>query len=227
MNAISHVLPAKASHYYTTVQDVNEVHFVGCVASNPLQRQELPEAYPTAPDIPAAASSSAAPPPTTIPALPAVCAAGGLEDPDDSLPPHTPEHAPLLPKADDPTSPPAMQPPRPSLTTAVGTALAGAPLAAPCLHYGSLRIRRRIFGYHKCWTHTGQIFDTCPLSYPPQEYGTSGFWLDVPTPIRDAVLRRGRNFYSGLHAVLHTALQLLPLYVAADLWDISGVTVDR
>ena len=133
--------------------------------------------------------------------------------------PSTPPHRPVdCGKAEDAPSPGFRRHrTHTNLGSAMGTAVTGTALHNACIHYGWLRVRKRVYGYHKCWTATGRIFETHPLSYPPQEYGTSGFFAGHP---RHGAGRGGAapglNFFAGLHSVLHTVLQLLPLHVVVD-----------
>ena len=91
------------------------------------------------------------------------------------------------------------------------------------LKYGRLKVTERIVGFQKRSIATQELLSAHELELPPQIFETTGFWIEIPGGINQAVEQAEGHFMGGLHAVEHAVISIFPLYVLCDRNDIGGI----
>jgi DEAD/DEAH box helicase domain-containing protein len=89
---------------------------------------------------------------------------------------------------------------------------------------GRLKVTVRIREYQKKRLFGGEPISTHPLSVPPLQFETIGFWIELPGAFAPAVTARGLHFMGGLHAVEHAMIGLFPLLAIAERGDVGGIS---
>ena len=95
------------------------------------------------------------------------------------------------------------------------------------IRFGRLKVTERITGYKKRSLSGQELISTHPLDLPPQIFETTGFWIEIPPAIRDAVQQQELHFMGGIHATEHASIAIFPLFVLSDRNDIGGICFDR
>jgi DEAD/DEAH box helicase domain-containing protein len=93
--------------------------------------------------------------------------------------------------------------------------------------YGQIQVTEQVVGYRRKQLLSDLVLGEEALDFPPRSFATAALWFDVPGAARDEVLREGRDFHGGLHAVEHAAIGILPLFAMCDRQDIGGLSTPR
>ncbi len=88
----------------------------------------------------------------------------------------------------------------------------------PGVWLGRVTITDQVVGFAKKRYLTEAVLDEVPLELPPITYPTEAIWFH-PSQLEDPGLMAG-----GIHALEHTLIGLLPLFVLAERSDIGGVS---
>ena len=86
---------------------------------------------------------------------------------------------------------------------------------------GRVQVTLSVSGFVKRWQKTGEIFEEVPLRMPHHTYCTRACWLDLPESSSAEIARAGLEIDSGLHAVAHAVLAVLPLRLACEAGDLG------
>lgn len=65
----------------------------------------------------------------------------------------------------------------------------------------------------------GELLELCDaeVPLPPYQFETRGLWIDLPTALRDDVIKQGGMFARGaLHAIEHALIALAPISVLCE-----------
>jgi len=68
--------------------------------------------------------------------------------------------------------------------------------------------------------------DQHPLTLPPLNFPSIGFWFTVPSTISTRIHDMGLDFAGGLHAIEHAIIAISPLHAMCDPRDLGGVSTD-
>ncbi|HXF92641.1 MAG TPA: DEAD/DEAH box helicase [Nitrospiraceae bacterium] len=90
------------------------------------------------------------------------------------------------------------------------------------IHWGCLRMTRRVVGYDKRGLFDGTRLSRHALELPASVFETEGLWIGIDPETRAAIASRGYDLGGSLHAVEHAAISCLPLFVLCDKGDIGG-----
>lgn len=66
--------------------------------------------------------------------------------------------------------------------------------------------------------------DQLPLSLPPLNFPSIGFWFTIPSDISSHIIESGLDFAGGLHAIEHAMIAVSPLHAICDPRDLGGVS---
>lgn len=68
--------------------------------------------------------------------------------------------------------------------------------------------------------------DQLPLSLPPLNFPSIGFWFTVPSSIASSIHQQGLDLAGGLHAIEHAIIAISPLHAMCDPRDLGGVSTE-
>jgi len=73
-------------------------------------------------------------------------------------------------------------------------------------HYGIVQVVLKVDGYRKLRLGSGETFEYGECSFPPLEYETQGFWIDLPTQLIQQYRGQEERMQSSIHALNHVLL---------------------
>ena len=79
------------------------------------------------------------------------------------------------------------------------------------------------YNAYRLMLHNKQI-DQLPLSLPPLNFPSIGFWFTIPSDISSRIRESGLDFAGGLHAIEHAMIAVSPLHAICDPRDLGGVS---
>ena len=88
---------------------------------------------------------------------------------------------------------------------------------------GPVRVIEEVASYVRKRYRTGAILDERPLDLPPERFETQAAWWSLAPETAAQVVAAGR-FASGMHALEHTLIGLLPAFVLCERADVGGVS---
>ncbi|TBH21435.1 DEAD/DEAH box helicase [Thermus thermamylovorans] len=83
---------------------------------------------------------------------------------------------------------------------------------------GKVVLRERVVAYVKKRFFTGSVLEEVPLSLPEISFPTEALWFHPPEAVPP------HQIPGGIHALEHTLIGLLPLFVLAERQDIGGLS---
>ncbi|MDM7323818.1 MAG: DEAD/DEAH box helicase, partial [Thermus sp.] len=83
---------------------------------------------------------------------------------------------------------------------------------------GQVVLRERVVAYAKQRFFTGSVLEEVPLELPEITFPTEALWFHPPSVIPP------HQIPGGIHALEHTLIGLLPLFVLAERQDIGGIS---
>ena len=87
--------------------------------------------------------------------------------------------------------------------------------------WGDVVVRQVLYGYYKFRERTLHLFETVEFFMPPVEYGTRGFWVEIPPETKRRLEAEGRDFLAGMHGATHAIKSAVPLHILCDPGDID------
>ncbi|BCL79669.1 helicase [Ktedonobacteria bacterium brp13] len=94
------------------------------------------------------------------------------------------------------------------------------------LHTGRVIITRIVEGYVKRYTGNHTLMETHGLEETLSvELDTKAVWMVIPDLVIEALQLKGYDPAGALHAVEHSMIALLPLFVLGDRRDVGGVSI--
>ena len=97
----------------------------------------------------------------------------------------------------------------------------GEPARGDGVHVGRVRVIDEVTGYVRKRYRTGSVLDERPLDLPALSYETRAVWVPLAGE-RDAV--PADLLPSAMHALEHTMIGLLPVFVLCERADVGGVS---
>ena len=88
---------------------------------------------------------------------------------------------------------------------------------------GKVRVVHEASSYVRKRYRTGTILEERALDLPPESYDTQATWLTLAEEARTAGIAPG-DVPSGMHALEHTMIGLLPAFVLCERADVGGVS---
>ncbi len=92
------------------------------------------------------------------------------------------------------------------------------------INRGKLMITEHVLGFRRKDIYSRKLISEHLLELPPNEFKTSGVWIEVEDWIMREISEAGFGPAGGLHALEHTAIAALPLYALCDRRDLGGVS---
>lgn len=89
------------------------------------------------------------------------------------------------------------------------------------VHYGTVQVVQKVFGYVKMWIRNGQIFEHGECSLPPLEYETTAVWFDLPMRIKAELEAEDICPVASMHAANHLLVSIGPLRGHCDACDLG------
>lgn len=93
------------------------------------------------------------------------------------------------------------------------------------LFWGKLRIREEVIGYEKRLNYNSALMGRVELDLPPLIFSTEGFWLTIPSTLKEQIEAQKLHFMGGIHGLEHLLIGLLPLLVLSDRNDFGGISL--
>lgn len=93
----------------------------------------------------------------------------------------------------------------------------------PGTSVGPVRVVEEVGSYVRKRYRTGAILDERPLDLPPERFETQAVWWSLAPEVEGRVVPPAR-FASGMHALEHTLIGLLPAFVLCERADVGGVS---
>ncbi|MBI5633221.1 MAG: DEAD/DEAH box helicase [Nitrospirae bacterium] len=90
--------------------------------------------------------------------------------------------------------------------------------------WGRLRIVQKVMGYDTKRVSDNKWISTTPLQLPDHVFETEGLWVVLDREIEREIEARGFDLGGTIHAVEHTAIACMPLFVLCDSGDIGGLS---
>lgn len=88
---------------------------------------------------------------------------------------------------------------------------------------GPVRVVSELSSYVRKRYRTGTILEERPLDLPPERFATQAAWLSLAPEAAGTVVAPAR-FPSGMHALEHSMIGLLPAFVLCERADVGGVS---
>ena len=90
--------------------------------------------------------------------------------------------------------------------------------------WGRLRIVQKVMGYDTKRVSDNKWISTTPLELPDHIFETEGLWIVLDRETEREIEARGFDLGGTIHAVEHTAIACMPLFVLCDRGDIGGLS---
>ena len=97
------------------------------------------------------------------------------------------------------------------------------PMAGFLAKFGRLKVSSQVVGYEKIRVGDQLVLSRHSLEAPVQHFETTGFWLELESPFKKALRRRGCHYMGSIHAVEHAMKSLFPLLALSNRTDVGGI----
>lgn len=87
---------------------------------------------------------------------------------------------------------------------------------------GTIEVSNHVVGFKRKSHETGEVLSLEYLDLPPFYYDTVALWLDVPESVLEICGKGKRDLLSGLHALEHVLVGVVPLFTMCDNNDVGG-----
>lgn len=113
--------------------------------------------------------------------------------------------------------------PKTEKETEVLAELRSRPLANCLAKLGRLKVSSQVVGFEKVRVGDQVVLSQHPLEAPVEHFETIGFWLELETPFKKELRRRGFHHMGSMHAVEHAMKSLFPLLALSNRTDVGGI----
>ncbi len=87
---------------------------------------------------------------------------------------------------------------------------------------GTIGVTERYTGFKV--VRQDKVLGVRPLSLPPLEFNTVGFWFTIEDETGMEIRKSGRDFGGGLHGIEHAMISVIPFHVLCDRHDLGGLS---
>ncbi|WOL03035.1 hypothetical protein Cni_G11755 [Canna indica] len=88
------------------------------------------------------------------------------------------------------------------------------------------RVTTKWFGFYRIWKASNRIFDKVELTLPAFSYESQAVWICVPQSVKTVLEAEKLPFRPGLHAASHALLNVVPLYIMCNGFDLATECVN-